>query len=71
MEPADDGWRSLPTGEPARAWLASESARLVRFTEQQLGLAAADGGEWIAPPPSLLTPEQWEAMLSQFLSPPR
>jgi glycine cleavage system H protein len=67
LEPADERWLSLPTGEPARRWLASEGARLGRFFEQRLGIAAADGGEFVAPPPSLLGEEHWKALTLAFL----
>jgi glycine cleavage system H protein len=67
MEPRDDGYRTLPTGEPARRWLAQEDARLTEFFEHQLGIAAADGGELIVPPHTLLTPEQWQAARSAFI----
>jgi glycine cleavage system H protein len=67
MEPRDDGYRSLPTGEPARRWLAQEDTRLTEFFEHQLGIAAADGGELIVPPHTLLTPEQWQAARSAFI----
>ncbi len=69
MVPANEKWQSLPSGEPARRWLGAESARLGLFLEQELGMAAADGGEWIAPPPSLLDPEQWKALTRAFLLP--
>ncbi len=69
IAPADERWLGLPRGEPARQWLATESARLGRFLEHELGLAAADGGQWIAPPPTLLGPEQWAALTDSFLLP--
>jgi glycine cleavage system H protein len=67
MDPRDDGYRALPTGERARRWLALEDARLTEFFEHQLGIAAADGGELIVPPHTLLTPEQWQAARSAFI----
>lgn len=67
IEPESTGWRSLPGGEAARAWLASESARLGRFYEQQLGLAAADGGELVGRPEDHLTDAQWKALTRSFL----
>ncbi len=69
MDPADERWLALPRGEPARRWLATESVRLGRFLEQELGIATADGGEWIAPPPALLGPKQWKALADAFLLP--
>lgn len=67
VEPADESWRRLPTGEAARGWLRAESERLARFYEHQLGFAAADGGELTAPPPSLLGESQWKALTKAFL----
>jgi len=67
VEPDDDGWRRLPTGEAARSWLRGESQRLARFYEHQLGFAAADGGELLAPPPTLLGETQWKALTKAFL----
>jgi glycine cleavage system H protein len=69
MAPADERWLVLPRGEPARRWLVAESGRLGRFLEQELGIVAADGGDWIAPPPMLLGPEQWKALTDAFLLP--
>ena len=69
FEVAPDGtaWRSLPGGEAARAWLQSEGERLGRFYEEHLGYAAADGGELIGPPPSLLGAAQWREVREAFL----
>ncbi len=67
MEPADDSWRQLPTGESARGWIKAESQRLARFYEHELGFAAADGGELMGPPPSLLGETQWKALTKAFL----
>jgi glycine cleavage system H lipoate-binding protein len=67
VEPADAGWRTLPGGEAARSWLAAEGARLGRFYEHQLGMAAADGGEIIGSPEDHLTDAQWRALAREFL----
>jgi glycine cleavage system H lipoate-binding protein len=69
LRPADTRYLALRTGEPARSWLRSEKLRLTHFLEEELGLAAADGGEWIAPPPSLLQDAQWQKLQKTFLSP--
>jgi hypothetical protein len=58
----------MPSGEAARSWLAAEGHRLNHFFETQLGIATADGGEWIAPPPTLLGDEQWKALEKAFLA---
>ncbi len=67
MVPSDDAYRRLPTGEPARGWFAAEGARLGEWFEHHLGIATADGGEWIAPPPALVTDEQWRSLTGAFL----
>jgi glycine cleavage system H lipoate-binding protein len=61
-------YKSLPAGEAARAWLDSETRRLTGFLEHELGIAAADGGELVAPGPGLLTDEQWRNLTAHFLS---
>lgn len=67
IEPANQEWKSLPFGEKARNWLANEGERLERFYEMQLGMAAADGGELIGPPDTLLSDAQWKALTRGFL----
>ncbi|HEU4382892.1 MAG TPA: glycine cleavage system protein H [Anaeromyxobacteraceae bacterium] len=68
LEPIDSKrWLALPSGDAARSWLAAEGHRLTDFFEHQLGIAAADGGELVAPPPSLLGEAQWEALMRAFL----
>lgn len=67
VEPRDAGYTRLPYGEPARTWFAAESLRFSSFLEHQLGMAAADGGELVAPGPTLLTDEQWDAVTRDFL----
>ena len=67
IEPANQEWKSLPFGETAREWLRAEGHRLERFYEDQLGMAAADGGELIAAPDTLLNDEQWKELTRSFL----
>jgi glycine cleavage system H protein len=67
IEPEGQGWHELLGGASARAWLAEEGERLNRFYEQSLGLAAADGGELIGSPETLLTDAQWKALSRAFL----
>ncbi len=67
VTPSSDDFEKLPRGEAARTWLRSEGNRLSRFFELQLGAAAADGGEFVMPPPTMLTDEQWDALREQFL----
>jgi glycine cleavage system H lipoate-binding protein len=67
LEPRDDGWRSFPGGERAQAWLAAERRRLALCVEEQLGIAAADGGELVEPAPALLGEEGWKRVVAEFL----
>jgi glycine cleavage system H protein len=67
IEPANQEWRSLPFGEAARSWLRAEGERLERFYEVQLGMAAADGGELIGSPDTLLGDAQWKDLCRSFL----
>ena len=67
VQPEDASFARLPFGEGSRAWFSREAIRLSQFFEHQLGMAAADGGELIAPGPSLLTESQWEEMTESFL----
>jgi glycine cleavage system H lipoate-binding protein len=69
VEPADRSWALLPTGEAARAWLRGEDERLHRRLELQLGVAAADGGEWVAPPYTFLSRDEWQLVARSVLSP--
>ena len=62
IEPANREWKTLPAGEKARSWLRAEGERLERFYEEQLGMAAADGGELIGSPDTLLSDAQWKAL---------
>jgi glycine cleavage system H lipoate-binding protein len=67
IAPRDDSWRKLPSGPIARAWVAAERRRLARFVEDELGLAAADGGELVAPAPALLGEQGWRRVVASFL----
>jgi glycine cleavage system H protein len=67
IEPDGKEWKTLPAGERARNWLRAEGERLTRFYEEQLGMAAADGGELIGSPDTLLTDSQWKALEHSFL----
>jgi glycine cleavage system H protein len=68
IRPNDGRWRSLPAGVSADTFLLSERRRLARFLEQELGFAAADGGELLAPAPALLGEEGWNKVVSAFLA---
>jgi glycine cleavage system H lipoate-binding protein len=67
LVPRDDGWRSFPGGAQAEAWLAAERRRLALYLEEQLGMAAADGGELVDPAPALLGEEGWRRVVQSFL----
>jgi glycine cleavage system H protein len=67
IEPTGQEWMTLPAGERARSWLRAEGERLTRFYEEQLGMAAADGGELIGSPDTLLTDAQWKSLSRSFL----
>lgn len=56
------------TGDLAVDWFKGESARLARHFEQELGVAAADGGEPLLAPERALTKEQWQRLAEAFLS---
>jgi glycine cleavage system H protein len=67
IQPEDASYARLPYGSDSRPWFSREAIRLSQFLEHQLGMAAADGGELVAPGPSLLTETQWEEMTQSFL----
>ena len=67
VRPASDTYQSFPTGAKARAWFHADETRLAHFLEAELGLAAADGGELVLPPPALLSEDQWHRAVSSFL----
>jgi glycine cleavage system H lipoate-binding protein len=67
IEPDDRSWRELLTGEGARDWLRAEAERLSHFYEEQLGLAAADGGTLLGHAPSLMSEERWRELTKEFL----
>ena len=71
VKPDDSAYARLPYGDEAKSWFTQEAGRLSQFFEHQLGMAAADGGELVAPAPSLLTESQWAEMTESFLQAPR
>lgn len=70
LVPSENAYMKFPREDQAEAWFAAEQRRLSRFVEHELGLAAADGGELVAPAPSLLGEEGWSRLLATFLHPP-
>ncbi len=67
MRPADGRWAMLPKGAAAEKWFRSELDRLTRFAEDELGAAAADGGEFLLASPQAIPETKWDALLEQFL----
>lgn len=67
MRPADERWAALPKGSKAEQWFRSELERLTRFAEQELGVAAADGGEFLLASAQAIPDAKWDALLQQFL----
>jgi len=67
IAPDGEAWKELPGGLRADTFLLAERRRLARFVEEELGLAAADGGELVAPAPALLGDAGWERVVASFL----
>jgi glycine cleavage system H protein len=67
IRPVSLSYRDFPTGAAASAWFRSEGDRLRHTLESELGLAAADGGQLIEHPATLLPPDRWAAVVSTFL----
>jgi glycine cleavage system H lipoate-binding protein len=67
LRPAGADLGQVLEGAAATEWFAGESARLSRQLEHELGLAAADGGEPLAPPVRALSEEQWRRLADAFL----
>lgn len=68
VAPIARAFERFPTGEAALAWMRREDHRLNAFLEAELGIAAADGGEWIVPPAAMLSDEQFESLRHEFLT---
>lgn len=66
--PEDEAWTGLPAAGEADAFLRAERRRLARFVDEELGIAAADGGHLVAPAPALLGEEGWKRVVSAFLA---
>ena len=70
LAPATREFERWPTGDEARTWLRREDHRLNAFLETELGIAAADGGEWIVAPTTMMTGAQFEALRGECPTPP-
>jgi len=66
IAPRNDSWKELPAGPAGDLWVSAERRRLARFVEDELGLAAADGGELLAPAPALLGEDAWRRLVAAF-----
>jgi glycine cleavage system H lipoate-binding protein len=67
ITPADASYTAFPAANDAVAWFDKEQERLGHFLEEELGLAAADGGELVSPPLTLLTNEGWDKLVRTFM----
>ncbi|MGE3840505.1 MAG: glycine cleavage system protein H [Vicinamibacterales bacterium] len=77
-EPYRQGWLAvvstvpqayagLKHGEAVAEWLEAEDRRLQHGVETALGFAAADGGDLVASTTDLLTDEQWNELVREFV----
>jgi glycine cleavage system H protein len=64
---SSDAYKPLRSGELAHEWLENEDRRLRQAFEHTLGYAAADGGDFVGPTSRLLSREQWNQLVDQFL----
>lgn len=67
LRPAESTPPLLPRGPRGREWLAAEGARFAHALELELGVAAADGGEFHVPPHVALDPAQRQRLTAEFL----
>lgn len=67
VRPVSLSYRDFPTGQAATTWFHREGDRLRHTLENELGLAAADGGQLIEHPATLLPPDRWAVVVSTFL----
>ena len=65
LEPVDTRWSTLPSGEPAREWVAQESERLDRFLEDRIGYTGMQLRSGPAPRPIATT--DWRDLTDSFL----
>lgn len=67
LRPATDDLREFLRNDLARDWFEGESGALAQLMEQELGVAAADGGQPLVSFESALRPEQWRKLTERFL----
>ncbi|MBI2987740.1 MAG: glycine cleavage system protein H [Deltaproteobacteria bacterium] len=63
---SDQSYVRLPTGATAAEWLKRETDQLSLLLHKGLGLTAADGGELISKPPTMLSEDHWKALVTTF-----
>jgi glycine cleavage system H protein len=66
VAPDDRGVEVLPRAA-SRSWFDTEAARFTLAIERAVGVAAADGGEPVAPERLLLSDEQFASLAREFL----
>jgi glycine cleavage system H lipoate-binding protein len=67
LRPKADDLRDYLRDSLARSWFEAESQRLARLLEQEMGVAAADGGQPLVSLEKALRREQWESLTERFL----
>ena len=67
LAPTDGAYQKLPHDAEAQEWMRVERQRLERFVEDELGLAAADGGTLLVPAPAALGEDGWKKLVFAFL----
>ncbi|WP_242342010.1 glycine cleavage system protein H [Anaeromyxobacter terrae] len=67
LAPSDGIYMTFPQDREGGGWLRRERDRLDRYVEEELGLAAADGGALPPPAPSTLGEDGWQRVLAVFL----
>jgi glycine cleavage system H lipoate-binding protein len=68
LQPSNGRAKEATHGDAARGWLRAEAARLGHFVEDELGFAAADGGELRVSALQALGPERWQKLVEVFLN---
>jgi hypothetical protein len=68
LRPASGDLREYLRDDLARRWFQGEGARLARLLEEEMGVAAADGGQPLVALEKALTPAQWERLSDRFLN---
>lgn len=67
VRPVDESYGELPRGDRAERFMKAESARWDRLLEEQLGFAAADGGELVTTPRAAVGEPGWRKLVAAFV----